>query len=143
AGETSGHMFLADEYYGFDDAIYAAARLLRILSNTDQTLGQLLSDVPKYHAMPEMRLPSSETDKHAIVQKVLDHFRQRHEVIDVDGARILFPGGWGLVRASTNAPEVVVRAEGQTEEELGKITAEMFGFLKSLGFDFKQMLPRP
>lgn len=97
--------------------------------------------MPKYHAMPEMRLPGSETDKHAMVQKVLDHFRQRYEVIDVDGTRILFPGGWGLVRASANTPEVVVRAEGQTEEQLGKMTVELFGFLKSLGFDFRQMVP--
>jgi len=134
AGETSGHMFLADEYYGFDDAIYASCRLLRILSNTDQTLSQMLSDVPKYHAMPELRLPSTETEKLAVVQQVLDHFRQRYEVITVDGARILFPGGWGLVRASANAAEIVVRAEGATPEDLGEIITELFGYLKSLGF---------
>jgi len=133
AGETSGHMFLADEYYGFDDAIYAAARLLRIISNTDQTLSQLLSDVPKYHAMPELRLPSTETEKLNIVQQVLEHFRQRYEVIAVDGARILFPGGWGLVRASANAPELVVRAEGQTEDDLDRIKDELFDFIKLLG----------
>lgn len=135
AGETSGHMFLADEYYGFDDAIYAAARLLRMLSNTDQTLSQLLSDVPRYHAMPELRLPSTETEKHIVVQQVLDHFRHSYEVITVDGARILFPGGWGLVRASGNAPEVVVRAEGQTEDDLDRIQAELLAFIRSLGLE--------
>lgn len=133
AGETSGHMFLADEYYGYDDAIYAAARLLRILSNTDRSLTELLADVPKYHAIPELRLMSTETEKLKIVEQVREHFRQRYEVIEVDGARILFPGGWGLVRASANAPEIIVRCEGRTDADLERIRAELFPYLRGLG----------
>ncbi|WP_369397290.1 phosphomannomutase/phosphoglucomutase [Syntrophomonas palmitatica] len=94
-GEMSGHMFFADEYYGYDDALYAAARLLRILSRSDKNLDDLLVDVPKYYATPEIRVKSSDHAKFAIVDQVLEHYRSLYEVIDIDGARILFPGGWG------------------------------------------------
>lgn len=132
-GEMSGHMFFADEYYGYDDAIYAAARLLRILSNSDKSITELLADVPAYHATPELRVKSSDTEKFMIVEKVLRHFRALYEVIDVDGARILFPGGWGLVRASNTGPELIVRCEGKTVEDLEKIKTELYGFLGKLG----------
>jgi len=132
-GEMSGHMFFADEYYGYDDAIYAAARLLRILSNSDKSIMELLADVPAYHATPELRVKSSDTEKFMIVGKVLRHFQALYEVIDIDGARILFPGGWGLVRASNTGPELIVRCEGKTVEDLEKIKTELFGFLGELG----------
>lgn len=132
-GEMSGHMFFADEYYGYDDAIYAAARLLRILSNTDKEITELLADVPVYHSTPELRVKSSDAEKFVIVEKVLRHFKARYDVIDIDGARILFPGGWGLVRASNTGPELIVRCEGKRVEDLEKIKAELFGFLKELG----------
>ena len=132
-GEMSGHMFFADEYYGYDDALYAAARLLRILSNSDMNINELLADVPVYHATPEIRVKSSDTEKFVIVEKVLEHFQKLYEVIDIDGARILFPGGWGLVRASNTGPELIVRCEGKTEVDLERIKAELFGFLEEVG----------
>ena len=129
-GEMSGHMFFADEYYGYDDALYAAGRLLRILSNTDCSLSQLLKDVPVYHATPEIRIKSSDSEKFAVVDQVREHFKKTYDVIEVDGARILFPGGWGLVRASNTGPELIVRCEGKTEADLQRIKEELFAFLQ-------------
>ncbi len=137
-GEMSGHMFFADEYYGFDDALYASARLLRILSHSDKDLTQLLSDVTKYYTTPEIRVKSSDENKFQVVEQVLQHFRSRYEVLDVDGARILFPEGWGLVRASNTGPELIVRCEGSTPEALEGIKRELFGFLASIGIKVNQ-----
>ncbi len=120
-GEMSGHMFFADEYYGFDDAVYAAARLLRILSHTDRPLSVLLADVPRYSATPEVRVPCPDDRKFAVVEALVRHFKERYEVVDVDGARVLFGDGWGLVRASNTQPVLVVRAEGTTPEALRRI----------------------
>ncbi|HWQ76469.1 MAG TPA: phosphomannomutase/phosphoglucomutase, partial [Syntrophomonas sp.] len=108
-GEMSGHMFFADDYYGYDDALYAAARLLLLLSNSDRTIGEMLSDTSKYYATPEMRIPCSDETKFQRVEQVLQHFKKDHEVIDIDGARIIFPHGWGLVRASNTGPEIICR----------------------------------
>ena len=121
-GEMSGHMFFADEYYGFDDAAYAAARLLRILSNTDKSLSELLADVPKYPSTPEIRLECSDERKFDVVKGVTEYFREKgYNIIDVDGARVLFDGGWGLVRASNTGPELIVRCEAKTQEKLEEI----------------------
>ncbi len=131
-GEMSGHLFFADEYYGFDDALYAAARLLRILSNCEQDITALLADVPKYYSTPEIRVKSSDEEKFQVVDKVLKHFQSRYQVIDVDGARILFPNGWGLVRASNTGPELILRCEGKTPEDLEMIKNELFSFLNQI-----------
>ena len=131
-GEMSGHLFFADEYYGFDDALYAAARLLRILSNSEQDITALLADVPEYYATPEIRVKSSDEEKFQVVEKVLKHFQSRYQVIDVDGARILFPNGWGLVRASNTGPELIVRCEGKTPNGLESIKRELFSFLNQI-----------
>lgn len=132
-GEMSGHMFFADEYYGFDDALYAAARLLRILSNSDKDLSGMLADVPHYHSTPELRVKSSDSEKFRLVERTLEHFRTRYDIIDIDGARVLFPGGWGLVRASNTGPELIVRCEGRTPDDLQAIKSELFTFLESQG----------
>ena len=132
-GEMSGHMFFADEYYGFDDAIYAGARLLSLLSHSPQNLTQLLKDVPRYYSTPEIRVPSTDEEKFALVGQVLKHFQTKYEVIDIDGARIVFPSGWGLVRASNTGPELIVRCEGNTPETLESIKNELFGYLEELG----------
>ena len=124
-GEMSGHMFFADEYYGFDDAFYAAARLLRILSNTDSKLSELLSDVPKYFSTPELRIPCPDEEKFDKVLAVKRYFEGKYPIIDVDGARVLFSDGWGLVRSSNTGPELIVRCESKTEEGLEKIKREM------------------
>ena len=132
-GEMSGHMFFADEYYGFDDALYAAARLLRILSNTNAGLDDLLSDIPQYYATPEIRVKSSDEEKFAVVEKARQHFKKRYELIDVDGARILFPDGWGLIRASNTGPEIIVRCEGKTPDIRDQIKEEIFFCLNACG----------
>lgn len=133
-GEMSGHIFFADDYYGFDDALYAGARLIALLSNSDQTITEMLSDVPRYHATPEMRLPSTDTEKFVVVAKVLEHYRPRQEVIDIDGARIIFPHGWGLVRASNTGPEIIFRCEGDTPAARDEIKRDIFSYMESIGF---------
>jgi phosphomannomutase/phosphoglucomutase len=118
AGEMSGHMFFADEYYGFDDAVYAAGRLLRILSRTDRPLSALSAEIPRYYATPEIRVACPDDRKFQVVEALTSEFRSKYQVIDVDGARAVFPDGWALVRASNTQPVLVVRAEGKTPEAL-------------------------
>lgn len=120
-GEMSGHLFFADEYYGFDDAFYATGRLLRILSHTDQPLSALLAGVPHYYATAETRIPCPDDRKFAVVAGLAAHFRRTNEVITVDGARVLFKNGWGLVRASNTQPVLVARCEAKTPEDLAQI----------------------
>ncbi|MEN6327917.1 MAG: phosphomannomutase/phosphoglucomutase [Syntrophomonas sp.] len=134
-GEMSGHMFFADEYYGYDDALYAAARLLRILSHSQQGITELLADVPVYYSTPELRVKSDDITKFEIVEEVITHFRDLFEVLDIDGARILFPGGWGLVRASNTGPALIIRCEAKTPQNLKIIKTMLFGFLRSLGLE--------
>jgi phosphomannomutase/phosphoglucomutase len=121
AGEMSGHLFFADEYYGYDDAIYAACRLLRLISREGKRLSELLSDVPEYYSTPETRVPCSEESKFRIVEEVAQHFRQEYDTIDVDGVRVLFGDGWGLVRASNTQAVLVLRFEATTPERLEEI----------------------
>ncbi len=121
AGEMSGHIFFADRFYGFDDATYAGARVLEILSNTDQTLSQLLSDLPETFSTPELRVDCAEEKKFVVVQKIADEFSKTNEVITIDGARILFENGWGLVRASNTQAILVLRFEADTKENLQAI----------------------
>lgn len=132
-GEMSGHMFFADEYYGFDDALYASARLLRLLSHSEKSIAEMLSNVSKYYSTPEIRLASSDTNKFRLVDQVLQHFNKTYNVIDIDGARILFPHGWGLVRASNTGPEIICRCEGDSPEALAEIKAQLFSYLNSIG----------
>jgi len=134
-GEMSGHMFFADEYYGFDDALYAGARLLLLLSRSEQTITEMLADINKYYSTPEIRLPSTDQEKFIIVDKVLQHFQKKYQIIDIDGARIVFPDGWALVRASNTGPELIVRCEGNTPEALEKIKTELFTFLRISGVE--------
>lgn len=122
AGEMSGHMFFADEYYGFDDGLYAAARLLRILSNTDKSLSELLADVPRYEATPELRIPCGDDEKFRIVEQAKAFFKDKgYAIIDVDGVRAVIGEGWGLIRASNTGPELIVRCEAKTVEQLEHI----------------------
>lgn len=116
AGEMSGHMFFADRYFGYDDAIYATCRLLEILADEGRTITELLSDVPETFNTPEIRMDCPDDRKFAIVSAVTEHYRKTHKVIDIDGARVLFDGGWGLVRASNTQPALVLRFEGTSPE---------------------------
>ena len=121
AGEMSGHIFFADRFYGFDDATYAGARVLEILSKTDKTLSQLLSDLPETFSTPEIRVDCSDEKKFEIVRKIAEEFARTNEVITIDGARILFANGWGLVRASNTQAILVLRFEADSEENLREI----------------------
>ncbi|SHI81090.1 phosphomannomutase [Desulfatibacillum alkenivorans DSM 16219] len=121
AGEMSGHMFFADRYLGFDDASYAACRLLEILADSGGKMSELLSDLPKTYNTPEIRVECPEDVKFGVVEKVTEYFRSRHEVIDIDGARIIFDDGWGLVRASNTQPVLVLRFEALSQKRLAEI----------------------
>lgn len=127
-GEMSGHMFFADEFYGFDDAFYAAGRLLRILSNTSEKLSQMRETIPHYYSTAETRVPTTEEGKFRVVTALRDEFRGRDGVIDVievDGARVVFADGWALARASNTQPVIVARCEGKTPEALERISRVM------------------
>jgi phosphomannomutase/phosphoglucomutase len=125
AGEMSGHMFFADRYFGYDDAIYAACRLLEILGETGKTIPELLSDVPKTYTTPEIRVPCADDKKFEVVSEVTAYFRERQKIIDIDGVRILFEGGWGLVRASNTQPALVLRFEAFSPERLSEIRRQV------------------
>jgi phosphomannomutase/phosphoglucomutase len=130
-GEMSGHMFFADEYYGFDDAFYAAGRLLRLVAASGAKLSALLSDLPQYYATAETRVPCPDADKFRVVEQFREKMRQTYEVIAIDGARVLYPDGWGLVRASNTQPVIVARCEAQTQTGLERITREFKALLQS------------
>ncbi|MEW5735050.1 MAG: phosphomannomutase/phosphoglucomutase [Thermodesulfobacteriota bacterium] len=122
AGEMSGHMFFRDRYFGFDDATYAACRLLEILSSTGKKVSELLADVPRTYSTPEIRVECPDEKKFALVKKVTDYFKaENYKVIDIDGARVVFPDGWGLVRASNTQPVLVLRFEALSEPRLEEI----------------------
>lgn len=125
AGEMSGHMFFADRYYGFDDALYAACRLIEIVAASGKPLSAQLAGLPKTVSTPEIRFDCSDDTKFAIVKKVAEHFRDRRKVIEVDGVRVLFEDGWGLVRASNTQPVLVMRFEATSDELLAGYRKEV------------------
>ncbi len=125
AGEMSGHMFFKHRYFGFDDALYAAARLVEIVANEDSPLSEIMATIPQYPSTPEIRVECPEEHKFAVVDEVREHFRAGHPVVDVDGARIDFGDGWGLVRASNTTPLLVLRFEADTPERLEEIRREV------------------
>ena len=129
AGELSGHIFFKHNYYGFDDAIYGSIKLLEIVTRSGKTLGELKDSLPSYVSTPEIRLDTTDDEKFDIVARVRDHFQKTHEVIDIDGARVKFEGGWALVRASNTQPVLVCRFEAHTEERLEEIRGEMLEVL--------------
>jgi phosphomannomutase/phosphoglucomutase len=118
AGEMSGHLFFADRYFGFDDAIYASLRLLEIISSSQITISEILSDVPRTFTTPEIRIDCPDHSKFQVVDEVKAHFRKNYKIIDIDGARIPFGDGWGLVRASNTQPVLVLRFEALSKERL-------------------------
>jgi len=136
AGEMSGHMFFADRYFGYDDAIYATGRLLEILSAADRPIADLLADVPPTCNTPEIRVECPDHIKFDVVARVTAHFRATREVIDIDGARVLFDGGWGLVRASNTQPALVLRFEALDRARLEEIREEVEDALRRVQADF-------
>jgi len=122
AGEMSGHMFFADNYYGFDDALFAAARLCELVSRKG-ALSELAASLPKYYSTPEIRVNSTEQGKWKIVEKAREHFSSNYDTITIDGVRVNFPDGWALIRASNTSPKLVLRMESTSEQGLDKIKA--------------------
>jgi len=120
-GEMSGHLFFADRYFGYDDAIYASCRLVELLSKTDKKLSQLLKDVPKTFITPEIRVDCPDEIKFKVVEKVKNELKKDYHIIDVDGVRVKFEDGWGLVRASNTQPALVLRFEALTGKRLKEI----------------------
>ena len=133
AGEMSGHMFFAEGFYGHDDAMYGAARLLRYVAASGKSVHELLSDVPRFVSTPELRVDCPDERKFDVVSAAVRHFRASHDVIDVDGVRVLFGDGWGLIRASNTQPVLVTRYEALSAKRLDEIRGEMEGWLRSQG----------
>ncbi len=121
AGEMSGHLFFADRYFGYDDAVYASARLLEILSGTEKKISEILADVPRTVSTPEIRVDCPDRIKFQVVENLKAFFKKDYPVIDIDGVRIPFADGWGLIRASNTQPVLVMRFEAATEERLQAI----------------------
>lgn len=121
AGEMSGHIFFSEGFHGYDDAIYASARLASIISRGDESLAEISDAIPKFVSTPELRITATDEDKFRIVSELVDHFKKDHEVIDIDGVRVLFGDGWGLVRASNTQPVLVMRFEARTEKRMKQI----------------------
>ena len=133
AGEMSGHMFFAEGFYGHDDALYGAARLLRIVAASGKSVDEMLADVPKFVSTPEIRVDCPDDKKFELVDRAVRYFRDRYDVIDVDGVRVLFGDGWGLIRASNTQPVLVTRYEALSQERLDAIQREMEDWLRSQG----------
>jgi phosphomannomutase/phosphoglucomutase len=133
AGEMSGHMFFTEGFYGHDDALYGAARLLRIVAGSGKSVTDLLADVPKFVSTPELRVEVPEAIKFNLVDRAVRHFSSRYDTTGVDGVRVNFGDGWGLIRASNTQPVLVTRFEALTPERLTAIRKEMEGWLREQG----------
>jgi len=133
AGEMSGHMFFKEDYFGYDDALFAAGRLLRVVAGSGKSFAELVDSIPRYHSTPETRLPCPDEKKFAVVETLQREFASRYRVIDIDGVRVEFGDGWGLARASNTQPVIVVRFEARTPERLEEIRSIFMTPLKALG----------
>jgi phosphomannomutase/phosphoglucomutase len=132
AGEMSGHIFFAHRWFGFDDGIYSSGRLLELVSRTDRPVSTLLADVPRTFSTPEIRYDCPEEVKFELVRRAQEWFAARHEAVTVDGVRVIFPDGWGLVRASNTQPLLVLRFEARSPERLAEIEALVRGKVDEL-----------
>ena len=123
AGEMSGHICFADNYYGFDDAIFAACRVLQIVAQSNKKVSEMLADLPETAYTPEIRIDCPDDQKFKIVRELTEIFREKYEVIDIDGVRVNFDDGWALIRASNTQPVLVLRLEAVTKERLKELVA--------------------
>lgn len=122
AGEMSGHIFFVEDYYGFDDGLFAALKMLEYLSTQDKPLSEIIASTPYYHSTPTIQVKTTDEEKYKIVEELTNEFKKEgHKVIDINGARVYIDDGWGLVRASSNTPTLVLRFEAKTEETLKKL----------------------
>jgi phosphomannomutase/phosphoglucomutase len=134
AGEMSGHIFFADNFFGFDDAVYVSLRLAQLLSNTERTLSEMTAEIPKYYSTPELRLDcSDDEEKFNIAREAEAYFTEHYDCITVDGVRVKFEDGWGLVRASNTQPVIVCRFEAKTRERMKEIQELIMGKLQEFG----------
>lgn len=133
AGELSGHICFGEDYYGFDDALYGACALLQLTARSVRPLSARLDELPQYVSTPEIRVEVDEVSKFEIVRQAVEEFGRTHEVVDIDGARISFDGGWGLLRASNTQPVIVLRFEADDEAALARIRGEIEDWLASRG----------
>ncbi|MCM8778054.1 MAG: phosphomannomutase/phosphoglucomutase [Candidatus Omnitrophica bacterium] len=132
AGELSGHLYFADKYYGYDDAIYASLRLLKIMDETGQNLSELLKGVKKYYSTPEIRLTVPDEKKFEIVEQIKKFFiSQGNKISDIDGVKVFLPDGWALVRASNTQPALVIRIEAYSEEKLELLKNEFLNVIRN------------
>ena len=136
AGELSGHIMIADDYLGFDDALYNACRLIEIISHSGRTLSEMISDFPEYSSTPEIRIDVTEDQKWAVVSEAEAYFKEKYDVIGVDGVRILFGDGWALLRASNTQPAIVARFEARSESRLLELRTEIAEWLTQAGVPF-------
>ncbi len=125
AGEYSGHMFFADEFFGHDDAFYSAGRVLRIMSNENKSLSELMSDIEIYPSTEEIRVPCDDTIKFKVVENIKNKALENYKCSTIDGVRILYPEGWGLIRASNTQPVITVRCEGKNKIALENIMQDV------------------
>lgn len=132
AGEMSGHIFFKHHWFGFDSGIYSACRMVQILDKTGSTIPELLKDVPKTFATPEIRFECPDDLKFDLVRQAVDKFKKTYKVVDIDGARVEFADGWGLVRASNTQPVLVMRFEATSEKRMNEIRALMEKEIESL-----------
>jgi phosphomannomutase/phosphoglucomutase len=133
AGELSGHICFGEDYYGFDDALYGACLLLQIVARSAEPLSRRIAEFPSYVSTPEIRIEVDEESKFEVVRAAVDTFSRTHEVNDVDGARITFDGGWGLMRASNTQPVIVLRYEADSEDRLAYIRSTIETWLREQG----------
>ena len=136
AGEMSGHICFADNYYGFDDAIFAACRVLQIVAQSNKKVSEMLADLPKTAYTPEIRIDCPDDQKFKIVRELTEIFREKYEVIDIDGVRVNFDDGWALIRASNTQPVLVFRLEAVTKERL----KELVGVIKKQTDKYKPVI---
>jgi phosphomannomutase / phosphoglucomutase len=138
AGELSGHIMVADDYFGFDDALYDACRLVSIVSRTGRSLSEMISAFPVYVSTPEIRIDVTEEQKWTVVEEAVQHFGAKYDVIDVDGVRVLFGDGWALLRASNTQPAIVARFEAKSQARLDEIEEEVAEWLATRGVSLPQ-----
>lgn len=133
AGEMSGHMFFGGDWFGFDDALFAAARLLEIVSRGPGGLAPLLADLPVTYATPEIRADTTDEAKFALAEEASRYFASRYPVVTIDGVRMKFPNGWGLIRASNTQPILVLRFEATDPASLESYRREVSDWLAARG----------
>ncbi len=133
AGEMSAHIFFGEDYYGYDDAIFATAKMLKIIDTAGEPVSAFLKDVPHMESTPEIRVECPDKEKFAIVKELVEYYRSKYKVIDIDGVRIDFARGWGLIRASNTQPVLVMRFEAETKDELERYKREVYQKLVTFG----------